>query len=119
MIGRREILRDGLVGAAGLAALRPGRLLAQAGAFAPSPGLTPIIARPDRVFRVTVCLRPFRAAGPRIEMEQFGAKHVVHHYGHGGSGISLSWGSAAEAVPLALAPRARTNAVPGDRPVRR
>lgn len=113
MIGRRTILRDGLMGAAGLATLNPGRLLAQAGAFAPPPGLTPVIARPDRVFRVTVCLRPFRAAGPRIEMERFGTKHVIHHYGHGGSGISLSWGSAEEAVPLALATGARDIAVIG------
>ncbi|MEP7005834.1 MAG: FAD-dependent oxidoreductase [Sphingomonas bacterium] len=113
MIGRRTILRDGLAGAVGLAALRPDRLLAQGSAFAPPAALTPIIARPDRIFRVTVCLRPFRAAGPRIEMEQFGAKHVVHHYGHGGSGISLSWGSAAEAVPLALATGARQIAVIG------
>jgi glycine/D-amino acid oxidase-like deaminating enzyme len=51
-----------------------------------------------RVFRITVCLRPFRAAGPRMEVEKVGEKVVVHNYGHGGSGWSLSWGAAAMAV---------------------
>ena len=37
---------------------------------------------------------PFRAQGPRIEAEQIGDTLVVHNYGHGGSGWSLSWGSA-------------------------
>jgi len=34
--------------------------------------LTPIRLNPDQIFRTTVCLRPFRAAGPRIETERFG-----------------------------------------------
>ena len=36
-------------------------------AFASPPALATIKARADRMFKVTVCLRPFRAAGPRIE----------------------------------------------------
>jgi D-amino-acid oxidase len=55
----------------------------------------------DCISRITVCLRPFRAAGPRIEVEHLGDKLVVHNYGHGGSGWSLSWGSAAQATQLA------------------
>lgn len=51
--------------------------------------------------KVTVCLRPFRPAGPRLESERFGEKTVIHNYGHGGSGWSLSWGCAAEAAALA------------------
>ncbi len=62
-----------------------------------------IRAQEDRVFRVTVCLRPFRAQGPRIEAEKVGEKVVVHNYGHGGSGWSLSWGSSSMAVKKALA----------------
>jgi D-amino-acid oxidase len=54
----------------------------------------PIRAHVDRIFRITVCLRPFRAAGPRLDVERVGDKVVVHNYGHGGSGWSLSWGSA-------------------------
>lgn len=60
-----------------------------------------IAARADRISRITVCLRPFRAAGPRIETETLASKTVVHHYGHGGSGWSLSWGSAAAALDRA------------------
>ncbi|SEM09475.1 Glycine/D-amino acid oxidase [Pseudoxanthomonas sp. GM95] len=71
--------------------------------FAPARPLAPIIARADRVVAVTVCTRPFRAQGPRIEAERIGRRTVVHQYGHGGSGWSLSWGSAQQAVRLALA----------------
>jgi D-amino-acid oxidase len=65
--------------------------------------LVPIRAHTDRIFRITVCLRPFRAAGPRMDVEKVGDKTVVHNYGHGGSGWSLSWGSAAVAVKSAMA----------------
>ena len=64
--------------------------------------LAPIRARGDRLFDITVCLRPFRAQGPRIEAEQIGDTLVVHNYGHGGAGWSLSWGSANLAIQKAL-----------------
>jgi len=64
--------------------------------------LVPIRAHVDRIFRITVCLRPFRAQGPRMEVEKVGDKTVVHNYGHGGSGWSLSWGSATFAVKSAM-----------------
>src|ERR1700761_1671161 len=66
------------------------------------PPLAPVRAHPDRLFDITVCLRPFRAQGPRIESEQIGSTLVVHNYGHGGSGWSLSWGSANLAMQRAL-----------------
>lgn len=104
MIDKRALITRGLGGALGAAlAVRPGPGMAQGLAFAMRPPLIPIRARPDRIFKITVCLRPFRPAGPRIEAEEVAGKHVVHHYGHGGSGWSLSWGSAQDAVPLALA----------------
>jgi D-amino-acid oxidase len=65
--------------------------------------LVPIRAHADRIFRITVCLRPFRAAGPRHDVEKVGDKTVVHNYGHGGSGWSLSWGSAQVATQSAMA----------------
>jgi D-amino-acid oxidase len=64
--------------------------------------LAPIRASLNRLFDITVCLRPFRAAGPRLDTEQVGSKLVVHNYGHGGSGWSLSWGSAAVAIGKAM-----------------
>jgi hypothetical protein len=56
------------------------------------PALAPFRIHPDRLFDITVCLRPFRAAGPRLDVETVGDKRVVHNYGHGGSGWSLSCG---------------------------
>lgn len=81
---------------------------------APGP-IVPIRADVDRIFRITVCLRPFRAAGPRLDVERVGEKLVVHNYGHGGSGWSLSWGSADVVVRRAMtaAPTARQCAVIG------
>ena len=73
----------------------------------------PVLARVDRIFRVTVCLRPFRAAGPRLDVEKVGDKTVVHNYGHGGSGWSLSWGSSGVAVEKAMAAGERDVAVIG------
>jgi len=77
------------------------------------PRLMPIRAEVDRIFRVTVCLRPFRAAGPRLDVERVGDKIVVHNYGHGGSGWSLSWGSSSVAVGKAMAAGERNVAVVG------
>lgn len=77
------------------------------------PELMPIRAQADRIFRVTVCLRPFRAAGPRLDVEKVGDKTVVHNYGHGGSGWSLSWGSSGIAVGKAMSLGERNVAVIG------
>jgi len=75
--------------------------------------LAPVRARTDRIFDITVCLRPFRAAGPRLETEQLGDTLVIHNYGHGGSGWSLSWGSGTLAVQMAMAASPRDVAVIG------
>lgn len=77
------------------------------------PKLMPVRAEIDRIFRVTVCLRPFRAAGPRLEVERVAEKTVIHNYGHGGSGWSLSWGSSSIAVEKAMAAGERDVAVIG------
>lgn len=54
----------------------------------------------DRVLRFVAGIRPFRRSGPRIEREQQAGKTIVHNYGHGGAGYTLSWGSALEAADL-------------------
>ncbi|MDB5460720.1 MAG: D-amino-acid oxidase [Caulobacteraceae bacterium] len=77
------------------------------------PPLAPVRAHADRLFDITVCLRPFRAAGPRLDTEQVGDTLVVHNYGHGGSGWSLSWGSSTIAVGKAMASSPREVAVIG------
>jgi len=83
------------------------------GKFArPSP-LAPIHASADRIIDIGACTRPFRAQGPRIEAERIGRHTVIHNYGHGGSGWSLSWGAAQEAVALAMATRQPRIAVVG------
>jgi glycine/D-amino acid oxidase-like deaminating enzyme len=80
--------------------------------FGDSP-LALIRAVPDRIISLTVCTRPFREQGARIESEKLGRKTIVHNYGHGGSGWSLSWGSAALAVRAVLETREREIAVIG------
>lgn len=75
--------------------------------------LPPLDASPGLVSRITVCTRPFRAEGPRLDVEQIAGKTVVHNYGHGGSGWSLSWGSGEIAVAKAMATGERDIAVIG------
>src|SRR5438876_3391300 len=49
-----------------------------------------------------VGLRPFRKSGVRVSIERLAdGRTVVHNYGHGGSGFTLSWGCAREVVDLA------------------
>lgn len=82
----------------------------------PPPGrleLPPIHADAGRITSVTVCTRPFRPQGPRLDVERIGNKSVVHNYGHGGSGWSLSWGSGAIATENALATGVREVGVIG------
>lgn len=88
------------------------RAFAQADRFVVPP-LAPLKMDMGRLTKVTVCLRPFRAAGPRLEVEMLGRKRVVHNYGHGGSGWSLSWGSAQIATAKALEGGAKHVAVIG------
>ncbi len=47
---------------------------------------------------VRVGLRPYRRQNVRVELEA--GSRVVHNYGHGGSGVTLSWGCAAEVVEM-------------------
>ncbi len=42
--------------------------------------------------------RPYRPGGFVVRSEPFGDKTLVHNYGHGGGGITLSWGSSTLAV---------------------
>jgi D-amino-acid oxidase len=56
--------------------------------------------RDAAVIEVITGLRPDRPA-VRVEAKPFGSGLCVHNYGHGGNGVSLSWGCAREAAELA------------------
>lgn len=56
--------------------------------------------RDARVIGHAVGLRPARHGGPRLEAEPGG--RIVHNYGHGGAGVTLSWGCADAAADLAV-----------------
>ena len=69
-----------------------------------------IIAECSRVLNIDkpnvlaerVGLRPFRKSGVRLEHRRLrDARTVIHNYGHGGSGFTLSWGCAREVIDLA------------------
>ena len=54
-------------------------------------------------FRCVSGLRPFREGGYRLEPERPAAapqKFIVHNYGHGGAGITMSWGTASKVRDL-------------------
>lgn len=78
-----------------------------------APSLPLIRVAPDRVIRTTVGLRPFRPAGFRVAAERLDEKTVIHNYGHGGAGISLSWGTGLLVSELAEPHPSRQAAVIG------
>ena len=72
-------------------------------ADAAGPGLARVEVAAEREIRTVVGLRPFRAGGFRVAVESLADKLLVHNYGHGGSGITFSWGTSQLAVEGALA----------------
>jgi glycine/D-amino acid oxidase-like deaminating enzyme len=121
-LGRRKFLAGAgaAIGLAGITGCGTGALSTRRGTAPPALQLAPptlqlapLRARTDRITQITVCTRPFRAEGPRLDVEQLGQKVIVHNYGHGGSGWSLSWGSSSIAVQKAMATGAREIAVIG------
>jgi D-amino-acid oxidase len=53
-----------------------------------------------RIFEHRVGLRPGRPT-VRLEAEDRGGGRIIHNYGHGGAGVTLSWGCADAVVALA------------------
>jgi D-amino-acid oxidase len=69
-----------------------------------------IVAECSRVLKIDkpsilaerVGLRPFRKSGVRLERDQLrDGRTVIHNYGHGGAGFTMSWGCAREVLDLA------------------
>jgi D-amino-acid oxidase len=79
--------------------------------LAPDPDTTSrIVAECSRVLNIDkpsvlaerVGLRPFRRSGVRLERDQLpNGRTVIHNYGHGGAGFTLSWGCAQEVLDIA------------------
>ena len=106
---RRTLLKTGTMGFLGLGlggcatgSGREGSLM-----------LAPVRASWDRVIRTTVGLRPFRPSGFVLRGEKLDAKTLIHNYGHGGSGMSLSWGTGFMAAEIAVQQEDRRAAVIG------
>ena len=56
-----------------------------------------------RVLAERVGLRPFRKSGVRLERDRLAdGRTVIHNYGHGGAGFTLSWGCAREVLEVAV-----------------
>lgn len=100
-IPRRSFLRGALATSALVAATRANAftLLSSQRRFAP------VKVSRDRIIREVVGLRPYRAEGFVVAAERLGEKLIIHNYGHGGAGITLSWGTASLAVDLLSEPR--------------
>ncbi len=75
--------------------------------------LVPVDVTRDRIIRTTVGLRPHRDSGFVVRAEKLDEKLLIHNYGHGGAGYSLSWGTAFLATEFALAHTDRRAAVIG------
>ncbi len=111
---RRTLLKTGGLGILGLGAGACATGSGPNGASARTPvRLSPVEASWERVIRTTVGLRPHRSSGFLVKAEKLDEKTLVHNYGHGGAGMSLSWGTADLAVELALEQEFRRAAVIG------
>ncbi|HZT78128.1 MAG TPA: FAD-dependent oxidoreductase [Vicinamibacterales bacterium] len=104
-MNRRTLLQTGGLAFAGfgIGACRTTGSVAPASAAPHRPPLrlTPVRISFDRIIRTTVGLRPHRDSGFVLRAEKLGAKTVIHNYGHGGTGMSLSWGLGAAVADLA------------------
>jgi len=78
--------------------------------LAPDPATTAAIVSeccatlkiaPPSIITTRVGLRPFRKSGVRLELDRMAdGRPLIHNYGHGGSGFTLSWGCAESVAKL-------------------
>ena len=112
MTSRRQLLQA--LGALPLLGACATGVPASAANFTPSGvPLRRVKVSDERVIRTIAGLRPFRRSGFNVSAERRGAKTLIHNYGHGGGGISLSWGTSSLAVELAGVGNRRNCAVIG------
>ncbi|MFN0065856.1 MAG: FAD-dependent oxidoreductase [Chlamydiales bacterium] len=60
---------------------------------------TPVISK-ENIIGTNVGIRPFRRTGVRIEAECVGNKLLIHNYGYGGAGLTLSFGGVLEVIDI-------------------
>src|SRR5580704_10613048 len=110
LIDRRSFL-----GAAALTAACSARRTRVSTPATPSAGrqFARVNVSEDRVIRTVVGLRPYRPSGFVVRRESIEEKTIIHNYGHGGGGVTLSWGTAHLAVEQALPTGAMRMAVLG------
>ena len=109
---RRTLIRTGGLGLIGLG-LEACSRAAGPSVLSPPLRLAPVKVAWDRVIRTTVGLRPYRPSGFVLRAERLDGKALIHNYGHGGSGMSLSWGTGSMAADLAVERDERGAAVIG------
>ena len=116
-MNRRALLQFGGIAAVGFALrdVHPRRLRSHSLRAARRPPIRlPIVnASWDRIIRTTIGLRPHRPSGFVLRADKLDGKTLIHNYGHGGSGMSLSWGTASMATDFAMAHTERRAAVLG------
>jgi glycine/D-amino acid oxidase-like deaminating enzyme len=115
-VDRRALIRNGSLAVLGLAA---GACAPKSAAVVTKPAKRPPVVLPrvdiswDRVIRTTIGLRPHRPGGFVLKAEKLDGKTLIHNYGHGGAGMSLSWGTGSMAADLAVPDQERRAAVLG------
>ena len=113
---RRNILKTLGVGAVATAIGGCAPMATNAGKYqrqySRKPWVAPRISM-ENIIREVVGHRPYRPSGFVVRSEKLDDKTVIHNYGHGGAGITLSWGSSALAVRETLGMEHRTAAVIG------
>jgi glycine/D-amino acid oxidase-like deaminating enzyme len=96
------VLLDRRTFAAGSAALLTGCATVGTRGTSACSALVPVNVDESLVIRTVAGLRPYRREGFVVRREPLGDKALVHNYGHGGGGITLSWGSSKLAIELGL-----------------
>src|SRR5258708_1302239 len=94
---RRQLLLSAAAWSAGCAVRRPARP-----PLAAVPRLARVDVAPERMIRAVAGLRPYRPSGFSVRAGKVGEKFLVHNYGHGGGGMTLSWGTSHLAVEEAM-----------------
>ena len=111
---RRILLKGGAAALLGLGVESCAKKVSvQPAALRPKLNLPLVEASWERVIRTTVGLRPHRDAGFVLRAEKLDEKLLVQNYGHGGSGMSLSWGTGYMAAEMAAEQGQRRAAVIG------